>query len=859
MPSKSRQLSRLITGEGVIKTSLIDSDALGTSASKSVVAASGTSVYSSADTLPTSASNGDQALVTSTNRLYVFTNGGWYNIALINSTPYWSSEASSSYELNTDATVTTITLLAVDSEGIPITYTATTDSDFDNIATISKDSDNGRTFTIVPIDSDGSDVATGGSGTVTFKASDGVNVVSTLSTFSIEFQIANSSYTSFLLKTDSDGTDNQVDASSIGRTITEGGNITSSAFTPYAPGGYSAKFDGSGDSISITHDTTLKVASEDFTFECWWYPTVAQTSKQIAGDFVVTSYPSNCSGWDIILSGGIIYARWGAPSYQDVTTSTSPVYNSWNHIVFTRNSNTIALFLNGNRIGSSTSSITFSASTSANFYVGWAGSQSGTTIDPIEGYIRDARLVKGTAVYDPDSTTLTVPTEPLTAITNTSLLCCHLPYFADGSTNDHTITVNGNTANRRFGPYNFLAYNKTDYGGAVLNDGAGDYMTVPADTTHLTMAGDFTIDFWYFPAAAKTNGFAYGKWNNNSDGWAIFLTPNWSSGNLGYVSFYYGNYGTNESATSLRSSPITLNAWHYIRIVRSSGVFYMSVNGKVGTRSNYGANGLSWSDTRTFNANTVIGITGNTSYNLGLAFMSDFRVIVGTALTTGDFTPPTAPVSAVTNTKILTCTNKNSVFDGIADQRSIALNGNATVTGSQSNFVNESSVYFDGSGDYVSVTDGRWKTFGSDDFTIEGWFRADALGGTRYILGDGASNGQTSTSSISICTYGSNLTVYGWIGSLLEITGSTTLSAETWYHFALTRSGSNWTLWLNGSSDATYTSSASVNDSSTAFAIGRTGEYDGLYFAGYIQDVRVTKGLARYTSTFTPPTSTFKG
>ena len=816
MPSKSRQLSKLITGEGVIKTSLIDSDALGASASKSVTAASGTAVYSSADTLPTSATNGDQALVTSTNRLYVFTNGGWYNIALINSTPYWSSEASSSYELNTDATVTTITLLAVDSEGIPITYTATTDSDFDNIATISKDSDNGRTFTIVPIDSDGSDVVTGGSGTVTFKASDGVNVVSTISTFSIEFQIASSSYTSFLLKTDSDGTDNQVDASSIGRTITEGGNTTSSAFTPYAPGGYSAKFDGTGDRLEMTAIGDL--SSTNYTIEGWYYfdtdPNSATHLLWSLNDEATTGYAQlqTVSGTTTLR----LQQRGG--SYISNGTYDFDV-NTWYHIATVWDGTKMKVYVNGSEALSSTTNVIQNAGNGLTLNGDGGGSYQ------FAGYIRDFRI-STTARY---TDSFTPPTDPLTADGNTDTLLCHAPYFVDGSTNNRTITVVGNTALRRFGPYNFLAYNKADYGGSIFNDGSGDYMTTPADTTHLTMAGDFTIDFWYYPTAAASNGFAYGKWNNNSDGWAIFLTPNWSSGNFGYVTFYYGNYGSNESATNLRSSPITLNAWHYIRIVRSSGVFYMSVNGKVGTRSNYGANGLSWSDTRTFNANSVIGITGQASgYTLGQAFMSDFRVIVGTALTTGDFTPPTAPVSAVTNTKLLTCTNKNSVFDGIADQRSIALNGNATVTGSQSNFVNESSVYFDGSGDYVSVTDGRWKTFGSDDFTIEGWFRADALSGTRYILGDVGSSGQTNTSSLSICTVGTNLTVYSWVGSLLTITGSTTLSSATWYHFALTRSSNNWTLWLNGSSDATATRAGSVNDSSSPFCIGRTGDYAGL-------------------------------
>ena len=125
--TKSRQIAKLFKPNGIIKESLYDSDAIVTSAQLGVTAAAGTTVYSSADTLPASADNGDQALVTSTNRLYIYSNGGWYNIALINSTPYWSSEASASYNLNIDGTSTTITILAVDSEGIPITYTATTD------------------------------------------------------------------------------------------------------------------------------------------------------------------------------------------------------------------------------------------------------------------------------------------------------------------------------------------------------------------------------------------------------------------------------------------------------------------------------------------------------------------------------------------------------------------------------------------------------------------------------------------------------------------------------------------------------------------------------------------------------------
>jgi len=174
--SRTRLLASLLNESNIIKPSLAPAS----------LEAGNVTTYSSIDSLPlTGNTNGDQALITSTNTLYIFSNG-WYKIALINSTPYWSTEAASSYDLSTTGASTVITILATDSEGVPITYTATTDSDFNQIATVTKDSDNGRTFTIIPTDSENG-LAVAGSGIITFKASDGVNLVSTLSTFSITF------------------------------------------------------------------------------------------------------------------------------------------------------------------------------------------------------------------------------------------------------------------------------------------------------------------------------------------------------------------------------------------------------------------------------------------------------------------------------------------------------------------------------------------------------------------------------------------------------------------------------------------------------------------------------------------------
>jgi len=84
----------------------------------------------------------------------------------------------------------------------------------------------------------------------------------------------------------------------------------------------------------------------------------------------------------------------------------------------------------------------------------------------------------------------------------------------------------------------------------------------------------------------------------------------------------------------------------------------------------------------------------------------------------------------------------------------------------------------------------------------------------------------------------------------------TTPSINTWYHVAFVRNGNDWGLYLNGTAESTRTVSGSIISSSLgSLEVGR--QHQGNYFVdGYMDDLRITKGLARYTSNFTPPTST---
>ena len=147
-----------------------------------------TASHDSALTLPASAAIGEQAFVSATNTLYMWNGSGWYKIAIVNNAPFWDStgEPAGSFVLALDGTPTSVTVLAQDSEGLPLTYTYQTGGAMTTMASISQGGDGNRTFTITP-DSLGAVGPGLSTGTMTFRASDGINVLSKQSTFTINF------------------------------------------------------------------------------------------------------------------------------------------------------------------------------------------------------------------------------------------------------------------------------------------------------------------------------------------------------------------------------------------------------------------------------------------------------------------------------------------------------------------------------------------------------------------------------------------------------------------------------------------------------------------------------------------------
>lgn len=184
-------------------------------------------------------------------------------------------------------------------------------------------------------------------------------------------------------------------------------------------------------------------------------------------------------------------------------------------------------------------------------------------------------------------------------------------------------------------------------------------------------------------------------------------------------------------------------------------------------------------------------------------------------------------------------------------------NGNAQIDTAQFKY-GAASGLFDGTGDYISTPDHADFSLGTNDFCYEFFFRPAVLGARGIICGQSNSAGTGDFSIFIEKTAADVLSARAFFSaSSVTLTGTTPVSADTWYHGAFTRSGSDFHLFLDGTEEDTDSSALSIVNSTSIFSIGRTGALDSLYFNGWLDEFRFTNGAARYTSNFTPPSEAF--
>lgn len=182
--------------------------------------------------------------------------------------------------------------------------------------------------------------------------------------------------------------------------------------------------------------------------------------------------------------------------------------------------------------------------------------------------------------------------------------------------------------------------------------------------------------------------------------------------------------------------------------------------------------------------------------------------------------------------------------------------GNAQIDTAQSKFGGASGL-FDGTGDYIDTPDSADFDVGSGDFTIDFWVRR--AGTTdEFILGQCDASATTSTRSWYVDFVSNAPRSVVFTGTTAKVaTSSTTISDTNWHHLAMVRNGNTLYIYVDGTNRGTVdVTGVTVNNSANKPAIGRFGE-SANYFNGHIDEFRFSKGIARWTANFTPPTSAY--
>jgi len=423
--------------------------------------------------------------------------------------------------------------------------------------------------------------------------------------------------------------------------------------------------------------------------------------------------------------------------------------------------------------------------------------------------------------------------------------------FLDGSTNNFTVTRNGNTTQGSFNPFvSTYPYAVATNGGSAYFDGTGDGLTVPASASLLLGAGDFTIECWSYGLSSALTGTLIGQ-NDGSGVAPSFQIRRNSTGTI-TASVYIAT--TQKQVTS--STATSLSTWYHVAFVRNGSTIRLYINGvQEDTFSVTGSVDV---------ATGTVGVGrwgDNTSYFTG--YVSNARMVIGTCLYPSGttFTPPTAPLTAVTNTALLLGMSNAAIFDN-AILNNLETVGSAQISTSVFKY-GTGSVAVSGASNVLSTPSKTVLNVGAGDFTVECWVYVTSFSNNNWIFGqsDTASTPTLRSIAAYIDTAG-GVTLQTVSGSTYyTATGSSgTVVLNTWAHVACVRDGVTTRVYVSGVQRGTASISTNVVNTSTyPFLIGDVGITGTFGFNGYIDDFRFTKGICRYPSgtTFTPPTAAF--
>jgi len=620
-----------------------------------------------------------------------------------------------------------------------------------------------------------------------------------------------------------------VDNSYLNSTITNNGSATTSLTNPLVTTATTllvAKFVSTATSLIDSGSAGYSITN-----------TGAVTTATLTPFNIVSSSPTASYQGYLNTSTGYIGFYDGTTYFASTTALSS---GTWNHVAYTYDSTNLnnfnlSIYVNGSRVLNTGTTISDSGESL------FLGGLLGAT-EYLYGYISNFRLVKDYALYL--GSYFPVPALALTTVTNTnntvtypstssittSLLTLQSGNVVDNSVNAYSITFGGTPKTISFSPFAANPNLSTYFNGTT------DFLNVSAQAALSLGTGDFTIEVWVHPTLVPTSyaGILDARTSTAGVPWIFGMQ---TVG--GVLKPYFWDGTTRNGATTIQ-----LYTWTHLAYTRTNSILRMFVNGAIdyiafNNLTNMAAQGT----------NQLIGKMWDGTNFMFQGYMSNLRVINGRSLYTANFNPSQIPLGLVSGvtTNLLTT---------LADGRGIDYSGNSVAKASTSSLVlsntitkyNLYSMSFNGITDQLTVQGTGGFVYGSNDFTWEMWVypTSPAWSSTSTVLLDHAGNQGGLRYSRNIISYYAAFNIATSTSSVVL-----NINSSTWTHLAVSRNNNVSYVFVNGAfvvstgDTSTYTSQS--------ITVGNTSTGANNYFQGYIEDLRITKGLARYTSSFVPP------
>jgi hypothetical protein len=663
---------------------------------------------------------------------------------------------------------------------------------------------------------------------------------------------------------------------------------TQSRFSPFSPIGWCAAFNnwgivGGTRHARILHNSALNLGTENFTIECW---SLINSTLSTFDIFYTNSNNSNGVNIRIIRSTVFAYV-YNSSNNLAVTLSslsaTNPlITNTWNHIALVRNNTIVSLYLNGVLQLSSTGLGNDSVQTGTQHFIG----SSPTTTNLYNGLLSNLRVVKGSALY---TSNFTPPSgAPLEAIPNTVLLTLQNRDLKDNSVNN--LTLSSSDTFRMVPQHSpastVIPYDKNIHGGSVYfnsNNSARGKLRVPCNKNVNPFGNkQYTIELWFYidyntyPPLDNTlsrTGFLILQLNSaqTERTWNISVNGTTSDGTGEKLSLVQGSNTVLEANTSPHTR--MKQKWHHLAITNNNTNFTMYLNGSAVATKTFLTSPNS-SDFLEMGAAPIA--RREQAFN---GYISNLRIVNGQCVYTNNFTPPSAPVTEVSNggamygsTYVPDLSVKPTLllnFDnaGIVDEtyKHAIMDIGGLETTSLDLHNNYKSLSSDGSttrGGFMTNINqlipqlAPWR----GPFTIEFWVRIISTTGSGFVL---------DTRRYDVINVYNTFTSYGGgnhyyikqSNTNMDLTIGTTnysvsgLQANTWHHIAYVRTSSNIILTFKDGVSSRYINSNSTNIINSGIIHIASNVNGSSKFNGSFKNLRITTGIARYTTNnFTPPT-----